>query len=162
MTTWETAFAHDAELGERPLWDERTGTLLWVDAYGGVVHRLGQDGDHALAEVGAPLGAAALREGGGLVIARGDGVAFTGPDGAPDRAEIAFQHAANVRFNDGACDPAGRFLIGTCATDGSTSVAALYSVRPDGVVDRLLDGVTESNGLAWSADGATMYYVDSG
>ena len=143
MTTWETAFAHDAELGERPLWDERTSTLLWVDAYGGVVHRLGQDGDHALAEVGAPLGAAALREGGGLVIARGDGVAFTGPDGAPDRAEIAFQHAANVRFNDGACDPAGRFLIGTCATDGSTGVAALYS-------------------LAWSADGATMYYVDSG
>ena len=159
---WETAYADDAELGERPLWDERTRALIWVDAYGGIVHRLAQDGDHALAEVGAPLGAAALREGGGLVVARADGVAFTGPDGAPDRPEIAFQHAANVRFNDGACDPAGRFLIGTCATDGSTGLGALYSVRPDGAVDRLLDGVTESNGLAWSADGATMYYVDSG
>jgi sugar lactone lactonase YvrE len=162
VTVWETAFADDAELGERPLWDDRTGAVVWVDGYGGIVHRLAENGSHTALDVGAPLGAAGLRDGDGLVVARGDGVAFLGPDGAADRPEIAFDLAANVRFNDGACDPAGRFLIGTCAADGSIGKGALYSVRPDGGVEELLTGVTESNGLAWSADGGTMYYVDSG
>jgi sugar lactone lactonase YvrE len=159
---WETAYADDAELGERPLWDERTGTLIWVDAYGGIVHRLGDDGRHTALAVGPPLGAAALREGGGLVVARGDGVAFRASDGTVDRPEISFGLAGNERFNDGACDPAGRFLIGTCAADGSTGIGALHSVSGDGEVVELLSGITESNGLAWSADGGTMYYVDSG
>ncbi len=159
---WETAYADDAELGERPLWDERTGTLIWVDSYGGIVHRLGDDAQHTALAVGAPLGAAALREGGGLVVARGDGIAFIAPDGTADRPGIPFGLAGNVRFNDGACDPAGRFLIGTCAADGSAGIGALYSVSGDGAVVELLSGITESNGLAWSADGTTMYYVDSG
>ena len=159
---WETAFADDAELAERPLWDERTGSVVWVDAYGGSVHRLFEDGGHTRLDVGAPLGAAGLRAGGGLVVARGGGVAFIAPDGTADRPEIGFGLATNVRFNDGACDPAGRFLIGTCAADGSTGQGALYSVHPGGGVEELLAGVTESNGLAWSADGRTMYYVDSG
>src|SRR5581483_5009459 len=67
-----------------------------------------------------------------------------------------------VRFNDGACDPAGRFLIGTCSTDGSRGQGALYSVEPHGTVTQLLSGITESNGLAWSLDGRTMYYIDTG
>jgi sugar lactone lactonase YvrE len=161
-TNWEVAFADDAQLAEHPLWDERGDVVLWVDINAGRVHRLDMDGRHDAAEVGAPLGAAALRAGGGLLVARGDGVAFLGPDGTPDRDEIPFRHPANVRFNDGACDPFGRFLIGTCSTDGSEGRGALYSVAPDGAVSELLSGVTESNGLAWSLDGRTLFYVDSG
>jgi sugar lactone lactonase YvrE len=159
---WEVAFADAEQIGEHPLWDDRAAKVVWVDITAGLVHRLDMHGGHDAIEVGAPLGAAALREGGGLLVARGDGVAFLGPDGAADRDEIPFRHAANVRFNDGACDPAGRFLIGTCSTDGSEGRGALYSVAPDGSVEQLLSGVTESNGLAWSLDGRTLYYVDSG
>ncbi len=159
---WEVAFADDAELAEHPLWDERTGTVVWVDITSGRVHRLGADGGHDVAGFGAAVGAAALREGGGLLVARGDGVAFVGADGVTDREEIPFHLAANLRFNDGACDPAGRFLIGTCSTDGSEGRGALYSVAADGGVRELLAGITESNGLAWSLDARTMYYVDSG
>jgi sugar lactone lactonase YvrE len=159
---WKVAFADAEQIGEHPLWDDRADRVVWVDVTAGLVHRLDMQGGHDAIEVGAPLGAAALREGGGMVVARGDGVAFLGPDGAADRAEIPFPHAANVRFNDGACDPAGRFLIGTCSTDGSEGQGALYTVSPDGAVEELLSGVTESNGLAWSLDGRTLYYVDSG
>jgi sugar lactone lactonase YvrE len=162
VTAWETAFAHSAELAERPLWDERTASVCWVDAHGGLVHRLAHDGAHSSIDVGAPLGAAGLRTGGGLVVARGDGVAFLTPAGVPDRPELPFGLAADLRFNDGACDPAGRFLVGTCSTDGSAHRGALYSVSGHAEVTVLLESVTESNGIAWSPDGLTMYYVDSG
>jgi sugar lactone lactonase YvrE len=69
---------------------------------------------------------------------------------------------ANVRFNDGACDPAGRFWAGTATTDGQAGTGALYRLDADGSVTEVLAGVTESNGLAWSPDAATFYYTDSG
>ena len=105
---WEVAFADAEQIGEHPLWDDRAGKVVWVDITAGLVHRLNMQGSHDAIEVGAPLGAAALRAGGGLLVARGDGVAFLDRDGAADREEIPFRHAENVRFNDGACDPAGR------------------------------------------------------
>ena len=162
MTDWDTAFADDVELAERPLWDDRTESVVWVDCYGGAVHRLWEDGRHRVLATGDEIGAAGLRENGGLVVARGDGLLFLGPDGEPDREEILFGLPAQVRFNDGACDPDGRFLIGTCSTVGSRGQGALYSVERDGGVTELLSGITESNGLAWSLDGTVLYYVDSG
>lgn len=162
MTDWEIAVRDDAELLERPVWDDRTATVVWVDCKRGFVHRLDMAGSHTVIDAGERVGAAALRANGGIVVARDDGLVFFGPDGAPDREEVPFRLAPNVRFNDGACDPAGRFLIGTCSTDESRGQGALYSVEPDGTVVELMSGITESNGLAWSLDGRTMYYIDTG
>jgi len=162
LTEWEIAFRDDAELLERPVWDDRTGTVIWVDCNAGLVHGLDMAGGHTVTTAGRRVGAAALRDNGGMVVARDDGLIFLGPGGTPDRDEIPFSLAPNVRFNDGACDPAGRFVIGTCSTDGSRGQGALYSVAPDGTVTELLSDVTESNGLAWSLDGRTMYYIDTG
>jgi sugar lactone lactonase YvrE len=66
-----------------------------------------------------------------------------------------------ARFNDGKCDPAGRFLAGTMAYDLTSGAGCLYRLDPDRSVTRLLTGVTISNGLAWSGDGTTLYYIDS-
>jgi sugar lactone lactonase YvrE len=68
----------------------------------------------------------------------------------------------NVRFNDGACDPAGRFWAGTEAWDMKTPIASLYRLDPDGSVHEMLTGIAESNGLAWSPDATVFYYTDSG
>jgi sugar lactone lactonase YvrE len=161
VSDWQVAFHDDAELLERPVWDAATRSLVWVDIKGGVVHRLEMQGRHSTIAARAPVGAAALRAGGGLVIAHDSELLFVGADGRPDRPPIAFHHPPNVRFNDGACDPSGRFLIGTISTDGRAGQAALYSVDGDGGVTELLTGISESNGLAWSLDGMSMYYVDS-
>jgi sugar lactone lactonase YvrE len=161
VSGWEVAYRDDAEVAERPLWDAATGSLVWVDITGGLVHRLEIPGRHSKVAVSAPVGAAALRSRGGLVIAHDSELLFVAPDGTPDRAAVPFSHPPNIRFNDGACDPAGRFLIGTSSTDGRSGQGALYSVASDGNVTELLSDVTESNGLAWSLDGQTMYYVDS-
>ena len=70
--------------------------------------------------------------------------------------------AADAEFNDGACDPAGRFWAGTTTPGYRPGAGALYRLDPDGTITTMLDGVTESNGIGWSLDGATMYFIDSG
>ena len=64
------------------------------------------------------------------------------------------------RFNDGKCDPAGRFWAGTMASDErGAPVGALYVLDTDLSCKQVLQNVGISNGIAWSPDGNTMYYM---
>jgi sugar lactone lactonase YvrE len=159
---WTVALELGSELTERPVWDEREQRLVWVDIPAGDVHRLAPDGNDTSVHVGAPLGAAGLRRHGGLICASAGRLVFLDDSNMHDRDPIDAELAPNVRFNDGACDPTGRFLVGTTSLDGRREQGHLFSVWPDGRIDVLLDGITESNGLCWSLDGSTFYYVDSG
>jgi sugar lactone lactonase YvrE len=89
--------------------------------------------------------------------------AFEPTTGALDViAEIESDKIGN-RVNDAKCDSRGRFWVGTMAYDWQThrGAGSLYRVDPDGSVLPALTGVSLSNGLAWSPDDATFYYVDS-
>ena len=66
-----------------------------------------------------------------------------------------------VRMNEGGCDPDGRFYCGSMAYDQTPGAAALYRLDPDRTVRAVLAGVTVSNGLEWSPDGALAYYNDT-
>jgi sugar lactone lactonase YvrE len=66
-----------------------------------------------------------------------------------------------TRFNDGEIDPQGRFWAGTMGWHAEPEAGSLYRLDPDGTVTTMLSGVTISNGLGWSPDGGTMYYVDT-
>jgi sugar lactone lactonase YvrE len=68
---------------------------------------------------------------------------------------------AGTRMNDAACDPQGRFWAGTKANDNHTGGGALYRLDHNGQTKLMLDGLTISNGLGWSPDGATMYLIDT-
>ena len=166
---WEVAVAAGAELGERPFWDPADGCLLWVDINAGRLHRYRPGaGDEVVLELsddGRPvaLGAAAPRRGGGYVLATAGGFWLTAPGGSLEGGAIRLAGApADARFNDGACDPAGRFWAGTVTHDARPGAGALYRLDPDGTVTTALDGITESNGLGWSLDSGTFYFIDSG
>jgi sugar lactone lactonase YvrE len=62
------------------------------------------------------------------------------------------------RFNDGKCDPAGRFWVGSM---GPRYQASLYRITANGTCDKMVDSVTISNGIVWTADKKTMYYIDT-
>jgi sugar lactone lactonase YvrE len=69
--------------------------------------------------------------------------------------------ASGRRLNDGKPDPAGRFVVGTLSLTGDASSSEeLFVVRAEGL-DRIDADLTLSNGLAWSADGGTLYSVDT-
>jgi sugar lactone lactonase YvrE len=184
---WQAAVPAGAELGERPVWDARAGCLIWVDILAGHLHRYRPGkGDEVFHAAGVPVGAAAPRAvrgageaGGGYVLAAADGFRLVGADGAaegwpggrPDEgpsggldggARRPPGMAGDIRFNDGACDPAGRFWAGTVARDRRPGAGALYRLDAGGRITVMLDGVTESNGLGWSPDGGTFYFIDSG
>jgi sugar lactone lactonase YvrE len=176
-TIWEVAAPARAELGERPFWDPAAGALMWVDILAGHLHRYRPgEGDEVFHTAGVAVGAAAPRaaqgatdEGmgrragaGGYVLAAADGFRLVDGAGQPDGGPWRPPMPADVRFNDGACDPAGRFWAGTVAADRRPAGGALYRLDPGGEITVVLDGVTESNGLGWSPDGGTFYYIDSG
>ncbi|MEU7855694.1 SMP-30/gluconolactonase/LRE family protein [Nonomuraea sp. NPDC049141] len=150
-----------ARLGEGARWDEPTGTLLWVDIPAGLVHRLDPaDGSHESIDVGQPVGVAVPRASGGLALAVRDG--FAVHDGALTVvAPVTAAERPGNRMNDGSCDRAGRFFAGTMAQDDTPGAGALYRLGPDRRSERVVDGVSISNGVAWSPDERLLYYVDT-
>ena len=125
-----------ALVGEGPVWDDASGTLVWVDIMSNAVHRYdpatGQD--HAI-DVGQPVGAAVLRrDGDGLVLALRDGFGMLDEKSGQMRLVAAVEaEVPTNRMNDGKCDPGGRFWAGTMAFEPilAKPTGALYRLDPD-------------------------------
>ncbi len=162
---WSVAIPSASECGERPLWDDESGTVVWVDIPAGEIHRAVPGAslpwDDTTFTVGSSVGVAVLRTGGGLVAAVDSAVVFLDRDGAVDADPVDVQLPTNTSFNDGMCDPAGRFVVGTSSDPAGPPNGVLYSMGSDLDVRVLLTDIGESNGLDWSLDGKVMYYVDS-
>jgi sugar lactone lactonase YvrE len=151
-----------ARIGECPLWDTREGLLVWVDIERGEFHRLdpATGRDEAFA-VGAQVGAAVPRRSGGYVLALENGFASYEPGGQPALLAAVEPDDPDTRLNDARCDAAGRLWGGTLERDLAPGRGSLYCLEPDGTLRTVLTGVTASNGLDWSPDWRTLYYVDS-
>jgi sugar lactone lactonase YvrE len=164
MSTVLLALAARAELGEGACWDPRSHTLFWVDILRGRVHQFSPATSACRSwAVGQPVGAAAVREAGGLVLALRDGFATLDLEtGALDWIARVEDDRPAQRMNDGRCDAAGRFWAGTMAFDPSPGTGTLYRLDPAGGATPVLADLTISNGLDWSPDGRSLYFVDSG
>lgn len=151
-----------ARLGEGPLWDPRESVLRWVDILPGLVHRFDpESGEDTSFEVDEPVGTVAARSGGGLVLATRSGISTSEVDGsAPTRLHEVATDPAGGRFNDGKADRWGRFWAGTML-EGTRGAGAFYRLDADGSLHTVLTDVSVSNGMGWSPDGRTMYYVDT-
>jgi sugar lactone lactonase YvrE len=150
--------------GEGPAWDARSGVLLWVDMMGDRLHHTRPDGTDVVTAYEQPVCVAVPRDGGGLALALGDGLWLQDRDGDL-RQVLAIPQpdapAGPIRMNDGKCDPAGRLWAGSMAWDSRPAAGALYRLDPDGTVAEILRDVTISNGLAWTPDGTTMFFIDT-
>lgn len=155
--------------GEGPTWATDRGELAWVDITRGQVRRATVAAGGTLTEVGVHRGGDTV----GVVVPAVDGGWLLGADGgfthlsadgaATVLVELATEGpAAGTRMNDGAVDPAGRFFAGTMAFDERPGAGSLYRVDLDGSVHTVLRDLTISNGIAWTADGRTVYLADSG
>ena len=153
-----------ADVGEGPAWDEARQSLLWVDITRGLLHLFDPaSGVDETIDVGKPVGAAVPRTKGGFAVAVEDGFAIV-DDVVGDVERIAAVEAdvPHTRMNDGKCDSAGRFWAGTMAYDQRPGGGALYRLDVDHSVVKLFGDVTISNGIDWSPDDRTLYYIDSG
>ncbi len=154
----ELLYNAKATLGEGPAWDAANQILYWVD----VLEKRIYAGSKLFLQLDDFVGCLAPRKDGGLIIAQRFGfwtfepdtnklVTFAAPKGEP----------SNNRFNDGKCDPHGRFVAGTMDNNEQEASGALYSLSTEGRVKRLLKEVRISNGIAWSPDFKKMYFIDT-
>lgn len=145
---------------EGPVWWPAWGGLRYVDMLAGDVLQLAEDGSITRAHVGTVAAALRPRRSGGAVIGVERGFALEDADGTLHALPELWSDTS-VRMNDGACDPQGRFYCGSMAYDERNGGGSLYRLDPDGSTSVALPAATVSNGLDWSPDGATAYYVDS-
>lgn len=150
-------------------WNDDSGELAWVDVHRGrlyvapVTHAgLGRVEVH---DVGGPLTTVfpLPDPADGWLVGHGQGLAALDRSGAlRELATPERQRPAHTRVNDGACDADGRLWLGSMEYAGAPDCGCLYRVDLDGCLTAVLAPTTISNGIAWSPDGSTMYFVDSG
>ncbi len=169
--TWQTLGNHRSELGESPFWHPVEQQLYWVDIQARQILRCkAPEGTVEVWPMEAPYalepGCIAPAARGGLVVALRDGVYRATHWRGPLTRIAAFDFdTTRLRFNDGKCDPEGRFWAGTVNETKDRKDAELYCVdaRSPGapVVHTMLSGVLTANGVAWSPDGGTLYWSDT-
>ncbi len=154
----------NAVLAEGPNWDAETQTLLWVDIETGKLCELNpRDGSNNVWELGAKVGCAINLQGSADILA-GTQKGLARVSRASGKIEFLGHPEAHLpenRFNDGKCDSRGRLWVGTMSMAEAPGGGSLYRVTGGWKIDRMVEGVTISNGLAWSADDRVMYYIDS-
>ncbi len=164
--SWHVVVAEPAALGESPFWHPHEQALYWVDIAARQLCRTSADG--GLVErwtLPQEVGCVAPVAGGGLVLGLRDGIYCCAQWGGPLHQLCALPgDPARLRFNDGKADPAGRFWAGTYAEQKLLPEAALYCLDPARrplALQQRRSGFFTSNGLAWSADAATLYWADT-
>ena len=152
-------------VGESPVYDERTDRLYFVDILSRKIFAFAP----VTAEVRAwsfesEVGSIGLTASGALVVALRHSVILFDPasERRVDLCSVEEEQGAATRLNDGRVGPDGAFWVGSMDDRSAKQpIAALYRIDPSGKVERKVEGLLISNGLAWTADGEFMFHANS-
>ncbi|MDR2383318.1 MAG: SMP-30/gluconolactonase/LRE family protein [Prevotellaceae bacterium] len=150
-----------SDLGEGAIWHPEEKKLYWVDINQGFLHLYDPaTGENETIELGQKAGTVVPTNEGNAIVALHDGIyRYSFVDKKLEQLQPNPEKSTtNNRFNDGKCDPAGRFWVGTI---GARNSAALYRMDADNSIRVMKREVGTSNGIAWSLDKMTMYYIDT-
>ena len=152
-----------AELGECPVWSVQEQVLYWVDILAPALHRFDPaNGETRTWTMPTRIGSYGLRAMGGAVVALTDGFHLFDFETGHLTFVAGPEPTPGTRFNDGKVSPDGRFWAGTMDEESLTRpIATLYRLDHDGSMHAMVNRLIVSNGLAWTADGGTMYHSDS-
>jgi len=149
-------------LGEGCVWDGRLRRLYWIDINENKLAWLDDGGLTTTKDLDGKPGTVALTtDSDRVLLALDSGIKiYHLPSG--NMMDLApYPEGPETRFNDGKCDPSGRLWVGTMSREGTHGAGTLYRMRAGGLPEPQVPGVTVSNGLCWSRDGMTFYYIDS-
>lgn len=152
-----------AVLGEGALWDSECNRLYWVDIEGGLFNifdpRTLQNKSFKL---GKRIGTVVPVDNHQVLLAVEDGMVMLNTETGAWVYKLSVDiHSQGKRFNDGKCDPQGRFWVGSMSVNDVPAAGSLYCIDEGFVLTEKIQGVSISNGIAWSPDGDFMYYIDT-
>jgi len=162
VTTWEVASEVRSILAEAPMWDEDAQRLWYVDIEGHRAHGFDLDGPGVARDLGGVVGAVIPADDGDMLWALGHEIRKGAWDDPAPRVVASVPGAGDgtMRLNDAACDPRGRLWFDDMSPDFVPGSSSLYRLDADGPT-RVMTGCELGNGMGWSPDGSTMYFVDS-
>lgn len=150
-------------LGESPIWDDRAQCLYWVDIRRPAIRRL-QTASGRIDSWTMPalVGSIALTDEDRLLVALPQFIAlFDVVSGSLEAFARPPEVVPGHRFNDGRCDRAGRFWVGSMNNVTRAPEGVLYKLEGRGELQPVRCGICIPNSLAFSPDGRTMYFADS-
>jgi sugar lactone lactonase YvrE len=159
----EVIVGHRSLLGEGPVWDAKRKTICWIDILKGEIHEYSpSEGWQKTISVNQMIGAVAICQNGHFIAALKKGFGFVDRNSG-DVSMIASPEAdlPGNRFNDGKCDPAGRFWAGTMSHTDEPEQGSLYVIDSALSVQKKIEKTSISNGMAWSSDHKTFFYIDT-
>lgn len=160
----EVVDQHKCYLGESPVWDHLNHKILWVDIVKGEIHQLNTINlKKKVYKTGQSVGAVNLCSTGVLLVALQNNLGFIKENGENPVMYILpdVDVEPGTRFNDAKCDPAGNLWAGTMNLSGKKGGGKLIMLDGELKTSVKISQVSVSNGMAWSNDHSTFYYIDS-
>lgn len=150
------------QLGEGVMWHPEEKVLYWIDISPGILYRFDpKTGQTQSWLMEAMIGTVVPASPEGLVVALETGIFhFTIQETLVRLCDFPEAPEQGNRFNDGKCDPSGRLWVGTMNKQVRANAGKLYLFNGDSIVPRL-ENLTISNGMAWSADQRTLFFIDT-
>lgn len=161
--TAELFYKIDADLGEGPIWNYETNELYWIDIEGKYLHIL-EPSSKTNRSIPTPsrIGTVVPIDSQRAIVGLQDGAYLVDTQSGEFSLHSPLDSAnAATRLNDGKCDPAGRLWVGSMYMPQDKADGHLFMVDAQGNSTQKLDSVTISNGIVWTADKKTMYYIDT-
>jgi len=156
-------FKTNSLLGEGAFWDFKNQKLYWVDIEGKKLHIYNPDSKmNQILSTPTRIGTVVPIDNKEAIIALEDGVykIDTYTNDIELLSDVESKQVEN-RFNDGKCDINGNLWVGSMHLDQNKPIAALYKINKSGKAEKMLDSITISNGIVWTSDNKTMYYIDT-
>lgn len=152
-----------SDLGEGAIWNYKTGELMWINITGKILNFYNpKTGNNKELFTGQMIGTVVPCESGLVLVALENGIYTLDPETGTKIQIVDPEAEIPVnRFNDGKCDPSGRFWAGTMSLNDEKNAGTLYRLDNDSTIHKMIENVSISNGIAWSPDSTQMYYIDT-
>lgn len=150
-------------LGEGPLWHSQHQMLYWVDIEQKVLHGFEPHTQrHRKWVLQRRIGTVVRALNGNLIIGLQGEVAQFDPRTGEVKTLLELEpNLPENRCNDGKCDPVGRLWVGTMQLDTKPKMGSLYCIDKNLQIQTVISGLTIANGMGWSPEGDSMYFIDS-
>lgn len=152
-----------SKLGEGALWNHKVRVFYWINIEEGLLHVYDLEKDTNYTHpVYQRIGTVVSVDTGQVLIALQNGIfRYNFKTRAFDMFSHPLAGKKGMRYNDGKCDPAGRFWVGSMGLKAEKKAASLYCIEANGKFTEPVDSVTISNGIVWTSDATKMYYIDT-
>jgi sugar lactone lactonase YvrE len=150
-------------LGEGAFWNYKSQELYWIDIDGKKIHIYDPDiKTNRSFPTPTRIGTVVPQTDTTAVIALEDGIYIINTENGNIEVLSDIEKEMTInRFNDGKCDPNGNLWVGSMHLEQAVPMGSVYKISATGETIKMIDSVTISNGIVWTKDATTMYYIDT-